>query len=58
MARAFEDPRARAVLLLRFPEALQAMSPDRMDEDELVNSGDSAGVAVDTEEGAEEAEPL
>jgi trigger factor len=35
------------------------MSPDRTDDDELVNSGDSAGVAVDTDDdGAEEAEPL
>jgi trigger factor len=34
------------------------MSPDRTDDDELLNSADSAGVAVDTEEDAEEAEPL
>ena len=34
------------------------MSPDRTDDQELINSGDSAGVAVDTEEGAEDAEPL
>jgi trigger factor len=34
------------------------MSPDRTDDNELLNSGDSAGVAVDTEEGGEETLPL